>query len=190
MTCKINADTSNGLKFVSDTSGAVDIQRNGSTIVTVDTRLKANSIKVYSAFGTQSATSTDVNNYTNGTMNKVITPVSADSVFYITWQAMWNFTSAASNAGARINFFKTIGSTTTDVTTPAITPHDNWGVNNNGAGVRHPILNHIYTVQPNTTDAVTFGWRWKSYSGGGAQGPYNWQRFSILEITDATLDIG
>ena len=40
MTCKINADTSDGLKIVSDTSGAVDIQRNGSTIVTVDTRLK------------------------------------------------------------------------------------------------------------------------------------------------------
>jgi hypothetical protein len=31
MTVKINADTSDGLKFVSDTSGAIDLQANGST---------------------------------------------------------------------------------------------------------------------------------------------------------------
>ena len=30
MTCKINADTSDGLKFVSDTSGIVEIQANGT----------------------------------------------------------------------------------------------------------------------------------------------------------------
>ena len=35
MTCKINADTSDGLKIVSDTSGEVDIQDNGTTRVTV-----------------------------------------------------------------------------------------------------------------------------------------------------------
>jgi len=34
MTCKINADTSNGLKITSDTSGVVDIQSNGSTKAT------------------------------------------------------------------------------------------------------------------------------------------------------------
>jgi hypothetical protein len=31
MTCKLNADTSDGLKIVSDTSGTVDIQSNGTT---------------------------------------------------------------------------------------------------------------------------------------------------------------
>jgi len=31
MTCKINADTTDGLKIVSDTSGAVDVQSNGTT---------------------------------------------------------------------------------------------------------------------------------------------------------------
>ena len=36
MTCKINADTSDGLKIVSDTSGAVDIQSNGVTKVSID----------------------------------------------------------------------------------------------------------------------------------------------------------
>jgi hypothetical protein len=36
MTCKINADTSNGLKFVSDTSGAVEIQTNGTTVATIN----------------------------------------------------------------------------------------------------------------------------------------------------------
>ena len=35
MTCKINADTSDGLKIVSDTSGAVDVQSNGTTRMTV-----------------------------------------------------------------------------------------------------------------------------------------------------------
>jgi len=35
MTCKINADTSNGLELESDTSGVVDIQDNGTTRVTV-----------------------------------------------------------------------------------------------------------------------------------------------------------
>jgi len=35
MTCKINADTSNGLKLTSDTSGAVQLQSNGTTRMTV-----------------------------------------------------------------------------------------------------------------------------------------------------------
>ena len=35
MTCKINADTTDGLKIVSDTSGEIEIQDNGTTRVTV-----------------------------------------------------------------------------------------------------------------------------------------------------------
>ena len=35
MTVKINADTSDGLKFVSDTSGAIDLQSNGTTKMSV-----------------------------------------------------------------------------------------------------------------------------------------------------------
>ena len=35
MTCNINADTSDGLKIVSDTSGTVDIQSNGTTKMSV-----------------------------------------------------------------------------------------------------------------------------------------------------------
>ena len=35
MTCKINADTTDGLKLISDTSGVVDIQDNGTTRLTV-----------------------------------------------------------------------------------------------------------------------------------------------------------
>ena len=31
MTCKINADTSDGLKLISDTSGSIDLQSNGNT---------------------------------------------------------------------------------------------------------------------------------------------------------------
>ena len=36
MTVKINADTSDGLKFVSDTSGAIDLQSNGVTKASLD----------------------------------------------------------------------------------------------------------------------------------------------------------
>jgi len=36
MTCKINADTSDGLKLVSDTSGAIDLQSNGVTKMSMD----------------------------------------------------------------------------------------------------------------------------------------------------------
>ena len=38
MTVKINADTSDGLKFVSDTSGAIDFQSNGVTKMSMDAR--------------------------------------------------------------------------------------------------------------------------------------------------------
>ena len=44
MTCKINADTSDGLKIVSDTSGAVDIQSNGTTKVTIDANGNVNTV--------------------------------------------------------------------------------------------------------------------------------------------------
>jgi hypothetical protein len=45
MTVKINADTSDGLKFVSDTSGAIDFQSNGVTKMSMDAsgNLTANS---------------------------------------------------------------------------------------------------------------------------------------------------
>ena len=33
MTCKLNADTSDGLKLTSDTSGEIDLQTNGTTKV-------------------------------------------------------------------------------------------------------------------------------------------------------------
>jgi len=36
MTCKVNCDTSDGLKLVSDTSGALDIQSAGVTKVSMD----------------------------------------------------------------------------------------------------------------------------------------------------------
>jgi len=44
MTCKINADTTDGLKIVSDTSGAVDIQSNGATKVTIDANGNVNTV--------------------------------------------------------------------------------------------------------------------------------------------------
>ena len=36
MTCKVNADTTNGLKLESDTSGAIDFQSNGVTKMSMD----------------------------------------------------------------------------------------------------------------------------------------------------------
>mgnify|MGYP005995354833 CR=1 FL=1 len=45
MTCKVNADTSDGLKLVSDTSGAIDFQSNGVNKMSMDSsgNLTANS---------------------------------------------------------------------------------------------------------------------------------------------------
>jgi hypothetical protein len=48
MTCKINADTTDGLKIVSDTSGAVDFQSNGTTRASIDA---AGNLKINSGFG-------------------------------------------------------------------------------------------------------------------------------------------
>ena len=36
MTCKVNADTTDGLKLTSDTSGEIDLQTNGTTKVHMD----------------------------------------------------------------------------------------------------------------------------------------------------------
>jgi len=44
MTCKINADTSNGLQLISDTSGEIDIQSGGNT----DFSITANNLNVKS----------------------------------------------------------------------------------------------------------------------------------------------
>ena len=50
MTCKINADTSDGLKIVSDTSGEIEIQDNGATRLTVgDTSTFATDVTVTTA---------------------------------------------------------------------------------------------------------------------------------------------
>ena len=50
MTCKINADTTDGLKIVSDTSGEVEIQDNGATRLTVgDTSTFATDLTVTTA---------------------------------------------------------------------------------------------------------------------------------------------
>ena len=48
MTCKINADTSDGLKIVSDTSGEVDFQSNGTTRASIDA---AGNLKINSGLG-------------------------------------------------------------------------------------------------------------------------------------------
>jgi len=48
MTVKINADTSDGLKFVSDTSGAIDLQSNGVTKVSMDSSGKVSATNIAS----------------------------------------------------------------------------------------------------------------------------------------------
>ena len=53
MTVKINADTSDGLKFVSDTSGAIDLQSGGTTKASMDSsgNITANSCIAQSSGG-------------------------------------------------------------------------------------------------------------------------------------------
>lgn len=48
MTIKINADTSDGLKFVSDTSGAIDFQSNGTTVASLDSSGKLSATNIAS----------------------------------------------------------------------------------------------------------------------------------------------
>tara|TARA_R100000329_G_scaffold149496_1_gene140255 strand:+ start:523 stop:1185 length:663 start_codon:yes stop_codon:yes gene_type:complete len=51
MTVKINADTSDGLKFVSDTSGAIDLQSNGVTKVSMDSSGNITATKINAGAG-------------------------------------------------------------------------------------------------------------------------------------------
>jgi len=51
MTVKINADTSDGLKFVSDTSGVIDLQSNGVTSVEINSLGTSRKLKVYKGGG-------------------------------------------------------------------------------------------------------------------------------------------
>ena len=51
MTVKINADTSDGLKFVSDTSGVIDLQSNGVTSVEINSLGASRKLKVYKGGG-------------------------------------------------------------------------------------------------------------------------------------------
>ena len=89
MTVKINADTSDGLKFVSDTSGAIDFQSNGVTKMSMDAsgNLTANSFvgggKVLQVVQTIKTNTTTVSNPTSYTevsgLTVNITPSSASN---------------------------------------------------------------------------------------------------------------
>ena len=89
MTCKLNADTSDGLKFVSDTSGAIDFQSNGVTKMSMDAsgNLTANSfvgggkvLQVLQAFKSDTLTVSNPTSYTDITgLSVAITPSSSSN---------------------------------------------------------------------------------------------------------------
>ena len=80
MTCKINADTSNGLQLISDTSGEIDIQSGGNT----DFSITANNLNVKSGSTlTIDSGGTITNSGTLGSGFKILQTVAAsDATLY------------------------------------------------------------------------------------------------------------
>jgi hypothetical protein len=80
MTCKINADTSNGLQLISDTSGEIDIQSGGNT----DFSITANNLNVKSGSTlTIDSGGTITNSGTLGSGFKILqTVASSDNLSY------------------------------------------------------------------------------------------------------------
>ena len=64
MTVKINADTLDGLKIVSDTSGAIDLQSNGVTKVSMDSSGNVNATNIASVQPSFSAVMTNTSHQT------------------------------------------------------------------------------------------------------------------------------
>lgn len=67
----INADTSDGLKLVSDTSGAIDLQSNGVTKVTMDSSGNVNATNIASVQPSFSATLSATQTVSASTYTKI-----------------------------------------------------------------------------------------------------------------------
>ena len=85
MTVKINADTSDGLKFVSDTSGAIDLQSNGTTkasltssgVFSTTGQSQVKAVNTTSQVTVNSATATTIGSVSLTTTGKPVTLVAA-----------------------------------------------------------------------------------------------------------------
>ena len=154
MTCKINADTTDGLKIVSDTSGIVEIQANGT---------KSNNIsftgRIVQTVNTSSsavATSTTVFTYANTIpdnsegaefMTLAITPTNTSNKLFIQIVAFI----ASTNANAAMN-----GALYQDSTSNALAATVSPKNNANGAP---SILTLNHFMAAGTTSETTFKFR-------------------------------
>ena len=113
MTCKINADTSNGLQLISDTSGEIDIQSGGNT----DFSITANNLNVKSGSTlTIDSGGTITNSGTLGSGFKILQSVAAsDATLYslsiansttdVAGSVAYSITPTSSSNKVKIDFF-------------------------------------------------------------------------------------
>tara|TARA_R100000149_G_scaffold34785_1_gene13332 strand:+ start:22 stop:726 length:705 start_codon:yes stop_codon:yes gene_type:complete len=113
MTCKINADTSNGLQLISDTSGEIDIQSGGNT----DFSITANNLNVKSGSTlTIDSGGTITNSGTLGSGFKILQTVAAsDATLYslsianattdVAGSIAYSITPTSSSNKVKIDFF-------------------------------------------------------------------------------------
>ena len=163
MTCKINADTTDGLKLISDTSGEVDIQNNGTTVATANstgitmasgkrvfatgTVLQVVQGRTKTLFTTSSGTMADIG------LTAAITPLSSSSSILVICNINGIFLSAV--AGSFVSLILLRGST--NVTGDVAAPYLGYPVGYNSAAVtRSTAQTFTYLDSPSTTDATTY----------------------------------
>jgi hypothetical protein len=165
---------------VTDAKMASTLDLSGKTL-TVPSIISRQLIKFYDNTTIQATTSTDTVNYSYGTNTITITPETSNDLFFVKLQMNWHFTSTEVNSGARIGLYMKDNVTSTyTASDPALTNHAHWQGTPN-SGDRHPDLSYHQMFQSPSTNQLEFGWRWKSY-GGGAQGPYGYQKLDIIQI--------
>ena len=111
----INADTSNGLKLTSDTSGIIELQSGGTTKATVNSSGLTSSGHILQVvhYLWQSNTSTTSTSYVDSGLTATITPSSTSSKILVIGSANAVLTQAV-NTGVRIGLFNGV----TELTTP------------------------------------------------------------------------
>tara|TARA_R110000744_G_scaffold120505_1_gene224521 strand:- start:90 stop:656 length:567 start_codon:yes stop_codon:yes gene_type:complete len=188
MTCKINADTSDGLKFVSDTSGIVEIQANGtkSNNISFTGRIvqTVNNTVTALATGTTVFPRDDTIHQSNEGiefMTLAITPTHASNKLLITARVMLGFTVA--DSVKMISLFQ-------DSTANALATTTNFHHNATQMDTLH--LSHYMAA--GTTSATTFKIRGgcdragtTSFNGQSGARKYGGVDLSSITITEIAV---
>ena len=192
MTCKINADTSNGLKLISDTSGIIELQNNGTTIATANSAgiTMASGKKVFATgtilqvvqgrtktlFTTASGTFADIG------LTAAITPSSSSSKILVICNINGIFLSAVAGSFGSLILLR--GST--NVTGDSGAPYLGYPVGfDEAAKARATSQTFTYLDSPSTTGATTY--KVQAAQVGGVT--INFQRDAQVYSTIQLLEI-